>query len=283
MIKNIEGILAKSKKIASLLENKNFKEFGQYLIPTRSKALCYKLSSYYGYAFLKIERHLPIYTINKNVYKSITKVDSKNVIKYYEIEYFRDSKNGYLYLLSLCEYLEPVDIFKHLNTIKNNDIQLLNFLTGLLNGFNAIHKAHFLHRDVNFCNVLFSNICSSLKISDINLLESRDKKLLSISPEFMAPEVSSYSTYTLKSELWAIGVLIHVLLTNKFPFRTRLDGLEVTEVIETVRNGRYNIESRLLPPIISKILPKLLEFHPEDRYTDLDEILENIHSNGNMV
>ena len=90
-------------------------------------------------------------------------------------------------------------------------------------GLKHCHDRDVFHRDLKPENI-FATQDGVYKLGDFGI-----SKLLS--PEtannnvnaqgtlpFMAPEVFDGKAYTLKSDVWALGVLIYYLLTFRYPF-----------------------------------------------------------------
>ena len=77
------------------------------------------------------------------------------------------------------------------------------------------------HRDIKPENILMVGE-SDIKLTDFgfaNFLDSKTKFTQVLgSPLYMAPEVIKEESYDEKVDLWAVGVIAHILLTGLPPF-----------------------------------------------------------------
>ena len=75
----------------------------------------------------------------------------------------------------------------------------------------------------------------------------------------MAPEIyfSKEKTvpYTIKSDIWSLGVLLHLMLYRKHPFNGKGEDLKYKKRLIVMR--RYNI--------LDKLIDKCLEYNPRER------------------
>ena len=74
-----------------------------------------------------------------------------------------------------------------------------------------------MHRDIKPANILISkNICKladfGFAIDDVGVDSSNVRKFSVGTPLYMAPETLIYNTYSEKSDIWAIGVVLYYML-----------------------------------------------------------------------
>ena len=101
----------------------------------------------------------------------------------------------------------------------------------LINAISYIHSKDYIHRDIKPENILFAdkNDLSSLKIADFGLsticpsviTETINDKVGTLL--YMAPEQTDFSSYGKKVDVWAWGVIMHLLLTGKHPIHAKGD------------------------------------------------------------
>lgn len=99
-------------------------------------------------------------------------------------------------------------------------------IIGILQGLEWIHSQNIIHRDINPNNILFSESNLDVPViidfgisyqgNDNNGLESSDKKFTDIATGiFKAPELLlSKRDYTNKVDIWAVGVIMTLLLSD---------------------------------------------------------------------
>ena len=88
-----------------------------------------------------------------------------------------------------------------------------------------IHEKAVIHRDLKTSNILIhdKSDLDSVKIIDFGLGERQ--MLLKANDDnqagtllYMAPEVVFKHEYTKSVDIWAIGIIMHIMLTGKHPF-----------------------------------------------------------------
>jgi serine/threonine protein kinase len=155
--------------------------------------------------------------------------------------------------------------------------EIIELFKQILYGFNTLHQEGILHRDVKATNVLLTYDGKHMtpKISDIELFRPSDANSLKTTPEYLAPEVTSYTNYTIKSELWAIGVMVYELFTGKYPFGSRLEGIPCKEHMRIgCRNSQhFKIDTDSIPEPFRKIVNATLVIDPLSRVDSVAPLL----------
>jgi serine/threonine protein kinase len=95
----------------------------------------------------------------------------------------------------------------------------------ILMGINYLHVNNIVHRDIKLENVLMHTDNKddlTLKITDFGFAKIFDKEELLNdflgSPLYMAPEIVQKKSYNSAVDIWAAGVLLHILLVGAPPF-----------------------------------------------------------------
>jgi len=90
-----------------------------------------------------------------------------------------------------------------------------------------MHSQLICHRDLKLENILVSDR-KRIKIIDfgfsIRTPEDVKLKIFCGTSSYMAPEIVRKSEYDgFKGDMWALGVLLYVLLTGRFPFKAKTE------------------------------------------------------------
>ncbi|MFD3522625.1 serine/threonine-protein kinase [Streptomyces sp. NPDC058653] len=121
-------------------------------------------------------------------------------------------------------------------------------MTQIATGLAVAHAQDppIVHRDVTLANVLIGYDDSGMRVrvSDFGLAKRADPFTHLASAQgtyaFMAPEVMRNQGYSCASDVWSVGVIAYLLLTNRFPFHGG------GEEFSSFSFGRFN--RSLLPP-----------------------------------
>lgn len=130
-----------------------------------------------------------------------------------------------------------------------------------------------LHRDLTPANVLIGYDARGLRvrIGDFGLAKRVDPFTLAASSQgtyaFMAPEVMRDDGYTSSGDVWAVGTIAYLLLTNRLPYH---DGRQSSFSPARFRRpllppSRYN---EAVDPALDRILMATLSLDPQDRPPD---------------
>lgn len=153
----------------------------------------------------------------------LRRLDHPNIVKIYET--FEDLR--YLYIiLELCE---GGDLLTRILGMKEfSEKTAAQLLKEILSAVYYMHESQFIHRDLKPDNFLFSykpvENCMQppLKLIDFGLAKRILRDTLAAptphigTPAYMAPEVHE-GNYNEKADVWSVGVILHVLLSGRFP------------------------------------------------------------------
>lgn len=117
----------------------------------------------------------------------------------------------------VTEYCNQGDLASHLkNKGKIGEEESLCMIKQIANGMIALMNNGILHRDIKTANILMKD--GVMKIADFGfcdfLQDARGKHLKYNvgSPLYMSPEAYKKSSYSFKSEMWALGIILYELL-----------------------------------------------------------------------
>jgi serine/threonine protein kinase len=137
-----------------------------------------------------------------------------NIIKLYEYKFDGD------YLVLITEYCKDKDLEHWLN--KNNSIDDITYvIKQTVCGIEYMHTNNILHRDIKSQNILLHN--NTIKICDFGfstIIKENNMMFNTIcgTPLYMSPELLFMKPYTIKSDIWALGVLFYIIIYKTHPF-----------------------------------------------------------------
>lgn len=156
--------------------------------------------------------------------------------------------------------------------------QVLHIVMQVCDGMQAAHERKIIHRDLKLENIFILE-SGSVKIVDLGLtrflrLENAERitrqGACAGTAEYMAPELSIGKEYDHRVDIYALGVILYVLLTDSFPFDAS------TPLAIMIKHNTEEPESPSkrapnVPEELSKIVMRALEKKPEKRFQTMAE------------
>jgi hypothetical protein len=146
-------------------------------------------------------------------------------------------------------------------------------------GLAAAHAAGTIHRDLKPGNVMLLPD-GAVKVLDFGLAKIRDVDLTKSQMTlgtigYVAPEQLRGERANAQADLWAIGVMLHEMLTGAPPFR-RDHELSVLNAVLHEQPQRPSEVNRDLSAEFDDLIGALLQKDPADRYPSADALLADL-------
>ncbi|KAM1018489.1 hypothetical protein ACFX13_040714 [Malus domestica] len=142
-----------------------------------------------------------------------------NVIDLYDVY---EDENGVHLVLELCSGGELFD--RIVKQERYSEVGAAAVVRQIAQGLAALHRSNIVHRDLKPENCLFldNTVDSPLKIMDFGLssVEEFTDPVVGLfgSIDYVSPEALSQGQVTSKSDMWALGVILYILLSGYPPF-----------------------------------------------------------------
>lgn len=184
---------------------------------------------------------------------------------------------GYHYLV--LEYMDAGAV-DHLLRV-NGAIEaryVLPIFYKILDGMSFAHSFGYIHRDVKPNNILL-NKKGEAKVTDFGIAkvvggEDLTKQGFVLGTTlYMAPEYLSQGVVSPQTDIYALGVLLYEMLTNRKPFEFRTDDEPLVQFAKRVCMGTPTPPSayRPVPPELEKIIMKAIARDPKKRYRQVEK------------
>ncbi len=152
----------------------------------------------------------------------------------------------------------------------------LQMTRGILSGLSHLHSKGIIHRDLKPENILLQ--AETPRIADFGiarLIQSTSHSTNAVgTPSFMAPECF-YGTRSEQTDIWAAGVIFHLLLTGKQPFPQP----DQISVMNAIINALPEIDPSI-PLNYQLIIQTALMKEPHMRYQSVSDLLNDLQENG---
>jgi serine/threonine protein kinase len=157
----------------------------------------------------------------------------------------------------------------------------LDITIQIVTGLGAAHAAGIVHRDLKPGNIMLLP-GGTVKILDFGLAKIRDISLTRSHMTlgtlgYVAPEQIRNAQVDARTDLWAIGVMIHEMLTGNPPFRGEHE-MSIIHAILHDEPARPSTVNESLPSEYDALTAALLQKNPLDRYPSADALLTDLRA-----
>ena len=175
---------------------------------------------------------------------------------------------------------------------------LIRIFLSVCQAVSFAHAKNILHRDLKPGNIMVGKFGQTM-ILDWGLAkhfsDEEDEEEIEI-PEsipheltrpgkavgtltYMAPERAYNHPASIQSDIYSLGVILYQILTLKTPFkRTTIKEFRKNAKYERLKNPIEAAPERDIPLQLSEIVKKCLAFHPDDRFSDVSELIAAVEN-----
>lgn len=175
----------------------------------------------------------------------------------------------------VMEYSAGGDLMLHIHSNVFSQPRTIFYSGCVVLGLQFLHEHKIIYRDLKLDNLLLDTE-GYVKIADFGLCKEgmghgdRTSTFCG-TPEFLAPEVLTETSYTRAVDWWALGVLLYEMLVGECPF----PGDEDEEVFDSIINDKIRYPSYLSVEA-TRIMRKLLRRNPEQRLGSTEHDAEDV-------
>jgi PAS domain S-box-containing protein len=145
----------------------------------------------------------------------------------------------------------------------------------IANTLEEIHNCHVIHKDINPSNIVWHPSTNTLKLIDFGIATQlsaerptfNNANILEGTLSYISPEQTGRMNRNLdyRTDFYSLGVTLFELLTNQLPFYAQ-DALELIHCHLAKEPPSLLSVDPSLPPVLDKIISKLMAKNAEDRY-----------------
>jgi serine/threonine-protein kinase len=226
---------------------------------------------------LRGETHLRAWMVREA--RAANRVDHAHIVDIHDVG---ETEDGELYLV--MEYLIGDSLSSQIAKGAMPIARAVDILEQMTAALARAHDLGVVHRDLKSDNIMVTargGRKDFVKILDFGLAAlTRDPRLAPKgavfgTPEYMSPEQARGEDAISSSDLYALGVLFFEMLTGRLPFRSgdRDELLHMQRTANPPKPSKYRSD---IPDHAEKIILKLLEKKPEDRFRDGHHLKEEL-------
>jgi non-specific serine/threonine protein kinase len=203
--------------------------------------------------------------------KSASSFDHPNICTIYDIN---KTEDGQFYIV--MGYYTGETLKKKLDAGPLQIDTAINYATQIATGLSRAHEAGIIHRDIKPANIMITER-DEVKILDFGLAKTSSEPSLTKlgstvgTVSYMSPEQTKGTSVDHRTDIWSLGIVLYQMLTGSLPFQ----GDYEQAIIYSILNEEPALLNTL-PKDLEVILNKSLQKNPDDRYDNLNEMLDDL-------
>lgn len=212
--------------------------------------------------------------------KVIALLRHRNILTVYE--YGEQDGSPYIAM----EYVEHGTLETHLKALQGKPMDLYQVISVSMAIADALDHAHqqgLVHRDIKPSNILMPQPDWPL-LADFGLVKmTESQKSLTMTgvilgtPSYIAPEQALGRSADARSDMYALGVIMFEMITGRLPFTYKQANRQMLAHISEAPPAPRDLNPTCPPPLEAIIL-KAMEKTPDDRYANMQEMIEALRN-----
>jgi len=186
-------------------------------------------------------------------------ISHKNVCRLYDL----GDADGRRFLT--MEYVDGEDLAASLRRFgRMPPDKALQIARQLCAGVAAAHEKGVLHRDLKPANIMLDG-AGDVRITDFGIATAGESRAgLAGTPQYMAPELLAGKPASVKSDLYALGLILFEVFTGRRAFEANTIG-ELRRLHDTQTITTPSTIVRDLDPVVERVILRCLEKDPDKR------------------
>jgi eukaryotic-like serine/threonine-protein kinase len=215
--------------------------------------------------------------------RSAAAIRHQNVATIYEVD---ETAEGQPFLV--MEYCEGETLSQRIRRRPLDAGEFLSIARQIAAGVAAAHANGIVHRDIKSANIILEPT-GLVKILDFGLAKTLSREAMQTPAfettsgtffgtlHFIAPEQARGHAADARSDLFSVGVVLYHMASGHLPF----NGESPLLVLDKIRDAEpepFVPLDPLFPPTATKIISRLLQKNPEDRYATAQDVLDDLET-----
>jgi len=179
-------------------------------------------------------------------------------------------------------YIEGQSLKKKIESGSLEMDEALRIATQVAEGLQEAHKKGVVHRDIKSANIMMDER-DQAKIMDFGLARMTGGTLLTKEGmtmgtiAYMSPEQARGEEVDHRTDIWSLGVVLYELFSGQLPFKGEHDQGVVFSILNEKPKPITDFRSEI-PISIEQVVAKTLEKNLDERYQQVDELLDDLKS-----
>ncbi len=179
-------------------------------------------------------------------------------------------------------YIEGQSLRKKIESGPLELDEALRIATQVAEGLQVAHKKGVVHRDIKSVNIMVTED-NQAKIMDFGLARMTGGTLLTQEGmtmgtiAYMSPEQARGEEVDHRTDIWSLGVVLYEMFGGQLPFKGEQDQAVVYSILNEQPKPITDLRSEI-PISIGQVVAKALEKNPDERYQQVEELVEELKS-----
>ena len=197
------------------------------------------------------------------------------IIKVFDVGIW--NKIGYFTM----EFVEGQMLKKYILSTNDPIEKQVGLLIKICEGLKAAHDQQVVHRDIKPQNILIDHHYNP-KVLDFGIARKVEpgvkKGSISGSPKYMAPEQIQNTTTDLRTDIYAMGIIMFYMATKKEPFVAKTPQEVMMMHLRQPLPEPFEYNNKL-PFWLCDIIKRCCQKNPDSRFSDMAELIEELRMN----
>jgi serine/threonine protein kinase len=212
--------------------------------------------------------------------RAIANLRHPHIVQVYDF----DVEDDLTYMV--MEFLEGDTLKARLDDYRRRDRrmplgEIVRIMLDVLDGLAYAHSEGVVHRDLKPSNILLTKRGQAV-ISDFGIAHMAGGTKVTATgalmgtPEYMAPEQGLQGQSDVRSDIYAMGVILFELLTRRIPFEAKTPVATLLKHIQAPPSPPREIDGEI-PTSLERVVLRALAKAPEERYPDAIAMAEALN------
>ena len=210
-----------------------------------------------------------------NELKLARKVTHRNICRLYDM-----GEHGKLHFITM-EYVSGQDLKRMIRMSRELSVGTsVAIARQICEGLAESHRLGVVHRDLKPQNIMIDND-GNVKIMDFGIARSLFSKGVTLTgvlvgtPDYMSPEQAEASDVDLRTDIYALGVILYEMVTGQVPFKGETPLSIAIKHREEIPRDPCELNAQVSDDLCAVIL-RCLEKKKENRYSSAEVLLKDL-------